>query len=213
GHPPITRVRARRRTVRAPGAGVRVARKIDPAGGQEDPGVIPAIPLESGSDGGSGWAAHPRERRAVYHRPHAFPPDAPAWLKERFRRWDDLLDAARNEVTRLVYSGGMSARKTASLYGALGKLKETFGRCTLEPARNWPDDRLEALLCSLPEISRKSAYCVMMYALGRKVFPVDTYVGRCLARLGPYRELGLQLEGLDHKKLQAVLADPVPRDL
>ena len=134
-------------------------------------------------------------------------------LKERFRRWDDLLDAPRDEVTGLVYSGGTSARKTASLYGALGKLKETFGRCTLEPARNWPDDRLEALLCSLPEISRKSAYLVMMYALGRKVFPVDTYVGRCLARLGPYRELGLRLEGLDHKKLQAVLADLVPPDL
>src|SRR5262249_29404408 len=68
-------------------------------------------------------------------------------------------------------------------------------------------------LCSLPEISRKSAYCIMMYSFGRKVFPVDTHVGRTLARLGPYRELGLSLLGLDHKKLQAELAGLVPPNL
>ena len=45
----------------------------------------------------------------------------------------------------------------------------------------------------LPEFERKSAYCVMMYSFGRQVFPVDTHAGRVLARLGPYRELGLAL--------------------
>jgi len=47
-------------------------------------------------------------------------------------------------------------KKTLSLFGALSKLKETFGSCTLEPARTWPDEK-QAFLCSLPEISRKSA--------------------------------------------------------
>ena len=35
-----------------------------------------------------------------------------------------------------------------------------------------------------------------------------THVGRVLSRLGPYRELGLSLEGLDHKQLQRELVDP-----
>ena len=52
-----------------------------------------------------------------------------------------------------------------------------------------------------------------MYAMGRKVFPVDTQVGRVMTRLGPYRELGLRLEGLDHKQLQKVLDDEAPPDL
>jgi DNA (cytosine-5)-methyltransferase 1 len=134
-------------------------------------------------------------------------------LKAKFTRWDELLDAPREVVARLVHSGGLSGKKTASLYGALGKLRDTFGSCTLEPAREWPDEQLERLLCSLPEISRKSAYCVMMYALGRRVFPVDTHVGRILSRIGPYRELGLSLAGLDHKKLQARLAELVPPNL
>src|SRR3569832_2040600 len=50
----------------------------------------------------------------------------------------------------------------------------------------------------------------MMYSFGRAVLPVDTHVGRVLARQGPYRELGLELRGLDHKQLQSVLAVLVP---
>ena len=134
-------------------------------------------------------------------------------LKARFARWDDLLESPRPEVEKLVHSGGLSSKKTQSLFGALQALRDEFGSCTLEPTRSWPDGKLEEFLCSLPEISRKSAYCVMMYSLGRKVFPVDTHVGRVLSRLGPYRELGLSLAGLDHKQLQAVLADLIPPNL
>jgi DNA (cytosine-5)-methyltransferase 1 len=134
-------------------------------------------------------------------------------LKTRFPEWDDLLLAPRRAVARFVHSGGLSAKKTGSLFGALGALRDRFGSCTLTPARRWTDAKLEEFLCSLPELSRKSAYCIMMYSFGRMVFPVDTHVGRILARLGPYRELGLSLAGLDHKGLQAELADLVPPNL
>jgi DNA (cytosine-5)-methyltransferase 1 len=134
-------------------------------------------------------------------------------LKARFASWDDLLDAPRKEVESLIRSGGLSEKKTTSLYGALGKLRETFGHCTLEPAQEWDDNKLEEFLCSLPEIQIKSAYCIMMYAFGRAVFPADTHAGRILARLGPYRELGLDLDGLDHKQLQKTLADLIPPNL
>jgi DNA (cytosine-5)-methyltransferase 1 len=134
-------------------------------------------------------------------------------LKARFARWDDLLTCSRAKVEKLVHSGGLSGKKTQSLFGTLQRLRAEFGSCTLEPTRSWPDGKLEDFLCSLPEISRKSAYCIMMYSLGRRVFPVDTHVGRVLSRLGPYRELGLSLTGLDHKKLQVVLADLIPPNL
>jgi DNA (cytosine-5)-methyltransferase 1 len=134
-------------------------------------------------------------------------------LKKRFPRWDDLLDAPREEVERLVRSGGLSGKKTTSLFGALSALRERFGQCSLKPARRWSDGELEAFLCSLPEIQRKSAYCIMMYSFGRQVFPADTHVGRVLSRLGPYRELGLSLEGMDHKKLQVELKDIIPPNL
>jgi DNA (cytosine-5)-methyltransferase 1 len=134
-------------------------------------------------------------------------------LKSRFATWDELLDAPRSLVRKLVFSGGLPEKKTESLFGALRRVKQEFGKCTLAPARAWSDERLETFLCSLPEISRKSAYCVMMYSFGRSVLPVDTHVGRVLTRMGPYRELGLKLDGLDHKQLQAILADMIPPNL
>jgi len=134
-------------------------------------------------------------------------------LKARFPRWDDLLESPRAEVEKLVSSGGLAGKKATSLFGSLKIIRDTFGSCSLEPAREWPDERLEEFLCSLPEIERKSAYCIMMYSFGREVFPADTHVGRVLSRLGPYRELGLNLQGLDHKTLQRVLADLIPPPL
>ncbi len=79
-------------------------------------------------------------------------------LKKTFPCWDDLIDFPRKKVEKLVFSGGLSEKKTTSLFGALGKLRETFGSCTLEPARSWSDEELERFLRGLPEIERKSAY-------------------------------------------------------
>jgi DNA (cytosine-5)-methyltransferase 1 len=134
-------------------------------------------------------------------------------LKKRFPRWDDLLAAPPSEVEKLLSSSGLGEKKTASLFGALGAISSRFGSCTLEPVRSWSDADLEAFLCSLPELHRKSAYCIMMYAFGRQVFPADTHVGRVLSRLEPFRELGLMLGGMDHKQLQSVLAGLVPPNL
>ena len=134
-------------------------------------------------------------------------------LKSRFPQWDKLLDAPRSEVETIVSPGGLAGKKATSLLGALTIIRSTFGSCSLEPAREWSDENLEEFLCSLPEIQKKSAYCIMMYSFGREVFPSDTHVGRVLSRLGPYSELGLELDGLDHKKLQMVLADVIPPPL
>lgn len=136
-----------------------------------------------------------------------------AALKARFPRWDDLLTASRKEVERLVSPGGLAGKKATSLFGAMERLKAVFGCCSLDEARDWPDGRLETFLCSLPEIQKKSAYCIMLYAFHRAVFPADTHVGRVLTRLGPYRELGLDLQGQDHKQLQRTLTDLVPPNL
>jgi len=64
------------------------------------------------------------------------------------------------------------------------ELKRRFGEVTLAPLRRMADQECEALLTSLPGIGTKVARCVMMYSLGRKVFPVDTHCWRVCRRLG-----------------------------
>jgi hypothetical protein len=58
-----------------------------------------------------------------------------AALKARFPRWDDLLDAPPAEVEKLISPGGLAGKKATSLFGALNIIRDTFGTCTLEPAR------------------------------------------------------------------------------
>lgn len=134
-------------------------------------------------------------------------------LRSAYPTWDAVLDASEEDILRHVHHGGLGATKAATIRGALGRLREEFGRCTMEPAREWTDARLEAFLCELPGVSRKSAYCVMLFAFSRAVFPVDTHVGRVLQRLGVHLPLGVNLGGMDHKQLQRALADLVPPNL
>jgi DNA (cytosine-5)-methyltransferase 1 len=51
----------------------------------------------------------------------------------------------------------MTGKKTLTLRAALRKLRQQFGRCTLEPARDWSDQKLEAFLCSLPNVRQDPA--------------------------------------------------------
>jgi DNA (cytosine-5)-methyltransferase 1 len=136
--------------------------------------------------------------------------DAYEKLKRGFPTWDAALDTTREEIEKLIWSSGLSEQKAGSIFGALNIIRDTFGSCSLDKAKDWSDQELEEFLCSLPEVQKKSAYCVMMYAMGRAVFPVDTHVGRLMARVAPTRILGIDLDGLDHKKLQTVLSDLVP---
>lgn len=131
-------------------------------------------------------------------------------LRSAYPTWDAVLDASDEEIQRHVHHGGLGAKKTAAIRGALQRLRQEFGQCTLDPARSWSDERLEEFLCELPEISKKSAYCVMLFAFSRAVFPVDTHVGRVLQRLGIHHRLGVDLGGMDHKQLQRVLPGLVP---
>lgn len=131
-------------------------------------------------------------------------------LKKKFPDWNSLLRARPSTVDKILTSGGLAGSKTESIYGALQIIRERFGEVTLEPLRDLDDVDVEQFLCSLPEISQKSAYCIMVYTLDRRVFPVDTHVGRVLSRLEPFLELGISLDGLAHKKLQARLSGLIP---
>lgn len=134
-------------------------------------------------------------------------------LRDRFPTWDDLLAAPTEEIDAAVYSSGLVGKKTYSIISALRIIQDTFGELSLACTTEWPEERLEEFLCSLPEIGPKSARCVMMCSLGRPVFPVDTHVARIFKRMGLFSTLGIDLRGSDHKYAQRILKDLVPPEL
>jgi endonuclease III len=98
--------------------------------------------------------------------------------------WEELLRIPGAEVLAILRVGGMAEVKLARLRGQIERIREVFGRVTLDPLRAMSNVEAESFLRQLPGVGPKAARCVLMYSLDRQVFPVDSHCRRILARLG-----------------------------
>jgi endonuclease III len=109
-------------------------------------------------------------------------------LRERFEGWDDVRDAPVDEIEEAIRPGGISRIKSARIKAILQALPEDAGG---EPTLDWlPDVSVsdaQRYLCSLPGVGRKTAACVLLFALGMRDVPVDTHVARVGTRLALFR--------------------------
>jgi len=105
-------------------------------------------------------------------------------LMAAFPSFSKLADAEEDEIASVIAHGGLSNQKARTIRDVLARIKSDFGGPTLSPLRRMSDDDCEQYLESLPGIGRKSARCVMMYSLGRDVFPVDSNCWRICRRVG-----------------------------
>ncbi|MFO7946939.1 MAG: endonuclease III [Armatimonadota bacterium] len=105
-------------------------------------------------------------------------------LRERFESWDELADASDAEIADAIHSGGLANQKAPRIRAVVKELIEERGEASLE----WIDDlpTAEALeyLTHFKGVGPKTAACVLLFSLGRPVFPVDTHVHRVAIRLG-----------------------------
>jgi endonuclease III len=132
-------------------------------------------------------------------------------LKAAFPSWDRLLAVSPKAVRRLIADAGLANQKSQRISELAHRLWEDFGAVTLAPVCTWEDWKVEAYLTSLPGAGTKTAKCVMMYAMRRKVLPVDTHVARILRRLGVLSE-GVGGSGV-HAAVEAVVAPEIRYDL
>jgi endonuclease-3 len=109
-------------------------------------------------------------------------------LRERFKRWDDIRDAPVDQIEEAIRPGGISRIKSARIKAILQALPEDAGG---EPTLDWLSDvsvaEAQRYLCSLPGVGRKTAACVLLFALGMRDVPVDTHVARVGTRLALFR--------------------------
>ncbi len=109
-----------------------------------------------------------------------------AWKKLRraFRSWDEIANAGTMRVARVIREGGLPRPKARAIKGALKAIKKRAGRYTLGFLRQVGDEEAMTYLRSLNGVGPKTAACVLVFGLGREVFPVDTHIHRVLNRLG-----------------------------
>lgn len=105
-------------------------------------------------------------------------------LKRNYPKSDDLATARWEDVAAVISDAGLQNRKAKAIASISRLLKNQYRKVTLTPLRRLPDEVVETFLTSLPEVSIKTARCVMLYALDRAVFPVDSHCFRICKRLG-----------------------------
>ena len=107
-----------------------------------------------------------------------------ASLKARFTDWVAARDASAEEIEEAIALGGLAHTKAPRIKRILEALSERSGAPDLGELDGMTDQEAVDYLVSLPGVGPKTAACVLLFALGRPVMPVDTHVHRLARRLG-----------------------------
>jgi endonuclease III len=106
-------------------------------------------------------------------------------LKQVFPTWEGLTrPGGEANLREVIAICGLVNQKAPQIVAIAQRLKEDYGRVTLDPLHDMSDAEAERYLLSLPRVGKKVARCVMMYSLGRDVLPVDAHVLRVGKRIG-----------------------------
>jgi len=107
-----------------------------------------------------------------------------ASLRERFPTWQDALAARTAAIAKAIRHGGLANSKARFIKNALSTIAEREGRLSLACLDSMSDEEALSYLTSIPGVGVKTASCVLLFALSRPAFPVDTHVYRVTRRLG-----------------------------
>jgi endonuclease-3 len=131
-------------------------------------------------------------------------------LRERFEDWEAIRDVPVDLIEEAIRPGGISRVKSARIKSILRAITDQprpdgappHGDLTLDWLASQPVPEAQRYLTSLPGVGRKTAACVLLFALGMRDVPVDTHVSRVGWRLGLFRP-GAPFEEL-HDEMLAI---------
>jgi endonuclease III len=109
-------------------------------------------------------------------------------LRAKYPHWEDVVSARLGSVAAALRVGGMADQKSRRIREILKTVHQQFGGYDLSALRTWTNERVLDQLTRMKGVGPKTASCVLLFSLGRDVFPVDTHVHRLCGRLGLTRE-------------------------
>lgn len=105
-------------------------------------------------------------------------------MRARFPTWEGVADAPTQELREAIRPGGLAKTKAPRIQHVLREIRAREGRLDLAWMRDASDEEIEEYLLGLSGVGRKTAACVLAFALERPALPVDTHVYRVAGRLG-----------------------------
>lgn len=105
-------------------------------------------------------------------------------MRARFPTWEEVRDAPAPELADAIKPGGLSNIKAPRIKEVLRLIGEERGNLNLDFLYDMPPEEAKAWLSGFKGVGPKTAACVLMFACGMPVLPVDTHVYRVSQRLG-----------------------------
>ncbi|NBU64130.1 MAG: endonuclease III [Chloroflexia bacterium] len=105
-------------------------------------------------------------------------------LKRTYPSWHAVCDATESELAHVIRVAGLADTKAPRIQAVLRHLARDYGRFSLDFLAKMTPNAAQAWLTDHPGIGPKTAACVLLFAFGMAVVPVDTHIGRVAHRLG-----------------------------
>jgi endonuclease-3 len=105
-------------------------------------------------------------------------------LRSRFPTWEHVRAASVAQIEDAIRIGGLAAIKAPRIKAILERIHRERGDLSLDFLVDRPVAEARDWLTSLTGVGHKTASCVLLFAMGKPAFPVDTHVHRVTRRLG-----------------------------
>lgn len=105
-------------------------------------------------------------------------------LRSQMPTWEQVRDAKADAVIEAIRPAGLANQKGPRIQEALRFITQHRGELELDFLAERPVDEAKEWLSSMTGVGPKTAAIVLLFALGRPAFPVDTHVHRVTKRLG-----------------------------
>lgn len=108
-------------------------------------------------------------------------------LWERFTGYEELARASVSKIADAISTAGLQNQKAKTIKGIMTTLEERGGYSIdylkdLRPKEAWKE------LMDFDGVGKKTSAVVLLFALDKPIFPVDTHVRRVTGRLGLVRD-------------------------
>ena len=105
-------------------------------------------------------------------------------LRARFPTWEEVRDAPLAQVIAAIKPAGLANQKGPRIQQVLKRITAERGELDIRFLGDLPVAEGKAWLTSLDGVGPKTASIVLLFALGKPAFPVDTHIHRVTGRLG-----------------------------
>lgn len=105
-------------------------------------------------------------------------------LRAKFPTWEEVRDAPTAQVIAAIKPAGLANQKGPRIQAVLKRITAERGELDIRFLGDLPVAESKAWLTALDGVGPKTAAIVLLFALGKPAFPVDTHVHRVTGRLG-----------------------------